>query len=230
MKNLVLYLTINYPTRQTFFEILDVVEEFKIGYVEIGIPVADPYLDGAIVRESQEKVFPDLTIEEITSVLTEICERYSFKIILMTYNEGVESFKLEQLSQSTYDAILCVDKKLDTEKYPGLVHTFSKHLDKAVVVSQLSQSSQFIYLVSGEGKTGEFDQLPDDYIELLPYVKKNTDLPVFVGFGVKDPEDIASILANGADGAIIGSEFIKRFNQGGIASLKAYLTEIRTVY
>ena len=158
MKNLVLYLTINYPTRQTFFEILDVVEEFKIGYVEIGIPVADPYLDGAIVRESQEKVFPDLTMDEITSVLTEIRERYSFKIILMTYNEGVESFKL------------------------------------------------------------------------LPYVKKNTDLPVFVGFGVKDPEDIASILANGADGAIIGSEFIKRFNQGGIASLKAYLTEIRTVY
>ncbi len=126
MKNLVLYLTINYPTRQTFFEILDVVEEFKIGYVEIGIPVADPYLDGAIVRESQEKVFPDLTMEEITSVLAEIRERYSFKIILMTYNEGVESFKLEQLSQSTYDAILCVDKKLDTEKYPGLVHTFSK--------------------------------------------------------------------------------------------------------
>ncbi|MGP5431447.1 tryptophan synthase subunit alpha [Enterococcus malodoratus] len=230
MKNLVLYLTINYPTRQTFFEILDVVEEFKTGYVEIGIPVADPYLDGAIVRESQEKVFPDLTMDEITSVLTEIRERYSFKIILMTYNEGVESFKLEQLSQSTYDAILCVDKKLDTEKYPGLVHTFSKQLDKTAVASQLSQSSQFIYLVSGEGKTGEFDQLPNDYIELLPYVKKNTDLPVFVGFGVKDPEDIASILANGADGAIIGSEFIKRFNQGGIASLKAYLTEIRTVY
>ena len=87
MKNLVLYLTINYPTREKFFEILDIVEEFQIGYVEIGIPVSDPYIDGSIVRESQEKVFSTLSIKEIDSVLQEIRERYTFKVILMTYNE-----------------------------------------------------------------------------------------------------------------------------------------------
>ncbi|MEQ7197697.1 tryptophan synthase subunit alpha, partial [Enterococcus avium] len=88
MKNLVLYLTINYPTRERFFEILDIVEEFQIGYVEIGIPVSDPYVDGSTVRKSQEKVFPTMSIKEIESVLHEIRKRYSFKVILMTYNEG----------------------------------------------------------------------------------------------------------------------------------------------
>lgn len=230
MKNLVLYLTINYPTRQTFFEILDVVEKFQIGYVEVGIPVADPYVDGLTVRESQEKVFPTLSTKEIASVLSEIRERYSFKTILMTYYEGVEHFKLGQLSRTLYDAILCIDRKLPEENYSGLVHTFTRNMDKNLIDSQLSQSSQFIYLVSGEGKTGEFNQLPEDYVDLITYLKNGTQLPVFVGFGVKSSADISSILANGADGAIIGSEFIKRFNEGGIPSIEEYLSGISEIY
>lgn len=230
MKNLVLYLTINYPTREKFFEILDIVEEFQIGYVEIGIPVSDPYIDGSIVRESQEKVFSTLSIKEIDSVLQEIRERYTFKVILMTYNEGVEEFKLGQLSKTRYDAILCVDKKLPEDNFSGLVHTFTKNMDKEAINNQLAKSPQFVYLVSGEGKTGEFIQLPKDYVDIVPYLKANTQLPVFVGFGVKNSTDIASILANGADGAIIGSEFIKRFNEGGISSIKEYLSKIRSVY
>ena len=230
MKNLVLYLTINYPTRERFFEILDILEEFQIGYVEIGIPVSDPYVDGSTVRKSQEKVFPTMSIKEIESVLHEIRKRYSFKVILMTYNEGVEEFKLGQLSQMLYDSILCVDKILPKGDFSGLVHTFTKNMDKDLIDSQLAESSQFIYLVSGEGKTGEFAQLPEDYVDLVPYLQANTQLPVFVGFGVKNPTDIASILANGADGVIIGSEFIKRFNEGGISSIKEYLSEIHSVY
>ena len=136
MKNLVLYLTINYPTREKFFEILDIVEEFQIGYIEIGIPVSDPYIDGSIVRESQEKVFSTLSIKEIDSVLQEIRERYTFKVILMTYNEGVEEFKLGQLSKTRYDAILCVDKKLPEDNFSGLVHTFTKNMDKEAINNQ----------------------------------------------------------------------------------------------
>lgn len=230
MKNLVLYLTINYPTQQTFFEILDVIEEFQIGYVEIGIPVSDPYLDGSVVRKSQEKVISDLSAEKIAAVLSEIRERYSFKTILMTYYEGVKHFKLEKLARRLYDAILCVDKNLTGDNYPGFVHTFSQDMDQGLIVSQLSQSSQFIYLVSGEGKTGEFNQLPEEYTKILPYVKKKTNLPIFVGFGVKNQQDIASLLANGADGAIIGSEFIKQFNEGGISGIREYLTDIQAVF
>jgi tryptophan synthase alpha chain len=103
-------------------------------------------------------------------------------------------------------------------------------MDKEAINNQLAKSSQFVYLVSGEGKTGEFIQLPKDYVDIVPYLKANTQLPVFVGFGVKNSTDIASILANGADGAIIGSEFIKRFNEGGISSIKEYLSKIRSVY
>lgn len=230
MKNLALYLTINYPSRASFFEILDVIEAFQIGYVEIGIPVTNPHVDGAVVRRTQEEVFPKLTTQEIESVLSEVRKRYSFKIILMTYYEGVEYFNLNQLSQKLYDAVLCVDKELNSERFSGLVHTFNCGMDQKEVDRQLSQSSQFIYLVSGEGKTGEMAQLPNDYKEILPSIKSKTELPVFVGFGVKEPKDITSILKSGADGAIIGSEFIKQFNEAGFSGIKNYLTDIQTAY
>ncbi len=67
-----------------------------------------------------------MSIKEIESVLHEIRKRYSFKVILMTYNEGVEEFKLGQLSQMLYDAILCVDKILPKGDFSGLVHTLRK--------------------------------------------------------------------------------------------------------
>lgn len=230
MKNLVLYLTINYPTKSQFFEILDVIEKFHVGYVEIGIPVSDPYLDGSTVKKSQEMVFPRLSSETIVSLLREIRERYSFKLILMTYSEGVKQFELFQMSKNLYDALLCVDEELEEEMFSGLVHTFTKNMDRAEIDLKLSQSSEFVYLVSGEGKTGEFTHLPDDYTELLPYVKRNTELPVFVGFGVKNSADIRSILDNGGDGAIIGSEFINRYNEDGIFGIEQYLSEIQNVY
>lgn len=84
--------------------------------------------------------------------------------------------------------------------------------------------------MSGKGKTGEFTQLPTDYLKLLPYVKRRSELPTFVGFGVKTPDDVAEILANGADGAIIGSEFIKQFNEGGITGIKEYLSELQPIF
>lgn len=229
MNNLALYVTINYPTRETFFEILDVIEQFQVGYVEVGIPVENPHLDGGVVRKTQELVYPKLSQEEIVSVLKEIRQRYQFKVILMTYQQGLEHFQLSQVPQQLYDAVLCVDEELDQTQYPGLVHIFTNHLDQATIDEQLANSSQFIYVVSGEGKTGEFEELPEDYLQLLPYIKEHTQLPVFVGFGVKTVEDVASILANGADGAIIGSEFIKHFNQSQLFGIVNYLKELEAI-
>lgn len=112
------------------FEMLDVVAAFGIGYVEIGIPVEEPHLDGAVVRQTQEKIFPDLTKAEIVSVLAEIRSRYSFNVILMTYQSGVDSFQLDQLSQELYDAILCVDQTFDGKFAGKLVHTFTTAMGK----------------------------------------------------------------------------------------------------
>ena len=230
MNNLVLYVTINYPTREKFFEILDVIEESNVGYVEIGIPVANPYVDGGVVRKTQEQVYPTLTQQEIISVLEEIRRQYSFRVILMTYHEGVEHFQLSQIARTLYDAILCVDKYLDQKNYTGLVHTFTHKLDQEILAEQLTSSSEFIYLVSGEGKTGEFTQLPNEYIPLLACLKPKTKLPIFVGFGVKESEDIISILNEGADGAIIGSEFIKRYDADGISGIKKYLQALQGAF
>lgn len=56
MKNLVFYLTLHYPDKETFFRILELLDKEKAGYVEIGIPVSDPYVDGGVIRQTHKEV------------------------------------------------------------------------------------------------------------------------------------------------------------------------------
>lgn len=229
MNNLVLYVTLNYPDRKHFFEILDVIEENEVGYLELGIPVSNPYMDGKIVREAQRKVLKDISFQEIISVLKEIKRRYSFKVILMTYFEGVDCFQLSNISKDLYNGILCVDASLPKEQYPGIVHIITSEMDRQKIDGLLLDASQFIYVTSGNGKTGEFTHLPNEYIENVNYIKSRVSLPVFVGFGIKTDDDIKQVIANGADGAIIGSEFLKTYNKDGISGIKKYLSALNSL-
>lgn len=216
----------NYPDKQTFFDILDVVDQVGVGYVEIGVPVSNPFLDGEVVRRSQEQVMDAISHDEVVDTLTAMRKKYRFRIILMTYYEGVSRYALDKLDHALYDALLCVDKRLDEQNYTGLVHTFTSGMAPVEVKQLVAGSSEFIYVISGSGKTGEFTSLPTEYIETVAQIKPLTDLPVLVGFGVKDRADIETVLQNGADGAVIGSEFLKRVASGGVGGVREYLGEL----
>ena len=223
MKNLALYLTINYPNKATFFEVLDVIEQKGIGFVEIGVPVTNPFLDGQVIKSSQEKVIDSINHEEIHDTLELMRKRYTFKIILMTYYEGVKRYAIDELSPSLYDGLLCVDKELDPKGYPGLVHTFTGDMEQDVLIKRLNDSSEFIYVISGTGKTGEFATLPTEYVDVIPVIKAHSKLPVLVGFGIKNKSDVETVIKNGADGAVIGSEFLHRLNEKGVLGIKEYI-------
>ena len=85
----------------------------------------------------------------------------------------------------------------------------------------------FAYVVSGEGKTGSFNKLPEEYVEVVKKVKSVSKIPAYVGFGIKSAEDVKEVMKNGADGAIIGTEFIKQYQHGGLEALNAYLEELK---
>jgi len=71
------------------------------------------------------------------------------------------------------------------------------------------QSSGFVYLVSVLGITGERDALPLELGQFVARVRDRTQKPLAVGFGISKPEHVKTILENGADGAIIGSAFVR---------------------
>ncbi len=228
MKHLVFYIPLHYPDRERFFEILQLLDKEGAGYVEVGIPVSDPYMDGEIIRESNREILKqNLTGEDVITSLKEIRSRFHFKVVIMTYQEGVERFGLTHIPDELYDGFICVNGDYP----PDMLHDQIRVLDQSKDIDEMKQALKhnhlFAYVVSGEGKTGSFNKLPDQYIEVVKNVKTIASIPAFVGFGVKSAVDVKMVMENGADGAIIGTEFIRRYQQGGFEALKSYIGELK---
>lgn len=227
MKNIAIFTMLHYPDKATFFSLLDLLAEHSIGYVELGIPVEDPYTDGKIIQQVHQDVLKKgLTHGEIMETLKEIRDKYAFNVVLMTYKSGVETFQLELLDTALYDGIICVDALLNSDRFPSPIHIYSEQMEDFELKTRSQQKSLFNYVVSGQGKTGTFKELPTEYIKTIRRLKANSaSSKNFVGFGVKNQVDRETVLNNGADGIIIGTEFLKQFNDGGIEGVKLFLEQ-----
>lgn len=227
MKDLVLYITAGYPDEKTFFKTLDLMNEQNVPILELGIPAEDPFLDGDIIRQSHKKVLETgIDWTKLVDLLENIRIKYQFRVILMTYREGISRFRLSQLDTALYDGVLCVDKTLTIASGMKPVQIYNGAMDEEEIMEHLKENTNFAYVMSGTGKTGSFRRLPDGYIKTLSFLKQKTDLPVYVGFGIKTLEDVKNVCSHGADGVIIGSHFMKVMRDGGITECKNYLNII----
>ena len=110
MKNVVFYLPVNYPDKTSFFQLLKALDESGVGFVELGIPTMDAYMDGPLIKDALATVMTEgFTREDLIAVLSTIKSRFSFSVILMTYESGRQNYHLDRLSTELYDGILCVD-------------------------------------------------------------------------------------------------------------------------
>ncbi|QWT17538.1 tryptophan synthase subunit alpha [Collinsella sp. zg1085] len=225
-KHMVFYLMLGYPNWDMFYAVLDELEVRGIGYVEIGIPALDPYADGAVIRHAHEQVRGCLTREDIVDALGKIRHRYSFRVVLMTYGESLDCYELSRLERWRYDAVLCLDCELRVADYSGIVRVFSGETDEAEMHHMLGQCSEFAYVVTGSGLTGQTGPLPTEFITTIARIRGYSEIPVFVGFGLSSKEDIQTVVHSGADGAIIGSELIRRIDAGGVVAVREYLAAL----
>ncbi|MCA9766068.1 MAG: tryptophan synthase subunit alpha [Carnobacterium sp.] len=230
MTNLAFYVPLHYPNRNDFFAILDTLEKHNAAYVEIGIPVKNPFMDGELIKEAHKLILEqELNHDSLIKTLKEIKKKYTFKVILMTYKEGVNSFSLKKIPDYLYEGLLCVDDTITKNDFEHPIQIYPPKIKEEEVISLLKNNELFSYVISGEGKTGTFSKVSDQYIDTIHIIKKHSSLPILVGFGIKTPQDIASVLLNGADGAIIGTEFLKKFKKEGLEGINDYLESFKDI-
>lgn len=231
MHPLVIYVPIHYPTKTGFFEILDVLDAHDIGYVEIGIPANDPFMDGELIQTAHSHILSQgIDNQSILKTLKEIKERYSFKVILMTYKQAMDKFDMKKIPHCFYDAILCVDADLAVEDFSGFIHIFKQGMDAAAIDKCISTSVLFTYVVSSEGKTGGELSISSESKNMIDYLNTYSDAPPFVGFGVRTKEDVRQVLRSGAKGAIIGTEFIRQYQMKGKVGINKYIADLTNLF
>ncbi|WP_039917703.1 tryptophan synthase subunit alpha [Cellvibrio mixtus] len=223
-KILVAYVVNGDPFPQATLPTLHAMVEQGVDVIELGVPFSDPMAEGPVIQKGHERA-----LEHGTSLngTLEIVKQFratnnTTPVVLMGYANPVERFGYAEFAKAAanagVDGLLTVDlppeevavlkAELDAN---GLDNIFLLAPTTTVERAQkiAAHASGFLYYVSLKGVTGAGHLDVDAVKTKLAEFGKLTDLPVCVGFGIKDPET-AKAVAGLADGVVVGSVLVDK--------------------
>ena len=221
---LVPFIPAGYPDLATTAAALPALEAAGASAIEIGFPFSDPIADGPTIQEAftaalaRNKIRVGDVFESVASVRATVriplVSMVSYSIV---FRYGVGRF-VDAARAAGFDGLILPD--LPPPEAQAVCDTVrAGGLDTVLLVAPTTTpqrrreiarlSSGFVYYLSVSGITGERDDLPPDLEQNVRQLRELTDTPVCVGFGVSKPRHLAR-LQGVADGAIVGSGFVKR--------------------
>ena len=240
-KTLIAYLTVGYPDIETTYEVASILSKEGCDIIELGIPFSDPLADGVTIqRASYQALQQGITPQVCLEVAHQLRQRIATPLVFMTYYNPVFNFGLEAFCQASVRAgidgliipdlppeegteLEAITKKLKLDLIYLLAPTSTE--ERISMVGKRSRG--FIYLVSVTGVTGARKTLPLELEGFVQRVRRKTQQPLCIGFGISTPEQ-ASRVARIADGIIVGSHFIRLMEgDATFSSLKAFTSSLR---
>ena len=224
---LVTFVTAGDPGYDTSLELLRALPDAGADVIELGMPFTDPMADGpAIQASSLRALAAGQNMIKTLKLVSEFREGDNdTPIVLMGYYNpiyiyGVDRF-IADAKAAGVDGLIVVDLPPEEDHelcIPALgeglnfIRLATPTTDDKRLPKVLTNTSGFVYYVSVTGITGS--KAPDisRVNEAVSRIKRHTDLPVAVGFGVRTAEQAAGI-ASGADGVVVGSALVNTIKE-----------------
>jgi tryptophan synthase alpha chain len=191
--------------------------------LEIGFPYSDPLADGPTIQAADERALHSgINTDKVFSLIHEIRSFYKGPISVLVYANlvyqyGIDNF-YKQAAKSGIDGVLVPDVPYE-ESEPFVLAAKKHKVSPVFMVTQtttgerlekiLKHAEGYLYLVSVLGVTGSRNSLGNDTFDFIKRIKKNTTLPLALGFGISTKEHINNAAKAGIDGVIVGSAIIK---------------------
>ena len=211
---------------------LDALVEGGADVIELGMPFTDPMADGpAIQAANLRSLGKGTTTADVLAIARAFRQRHpEVPLVLMGYanpmvRRGPEWFAAEAAA-SGVDGVICVDlaPEEDVDLGPALreqgvdpIRLATPTTDDARLPTVLDGAGGFLYYVSVAGITGKQQAALDSIEQAVARLKRHTQLPVAVGFGVRTPEQ-ARAIARVADGVVVGSALVELVGEYGAAA------------
>jgi tryptophan synthase alpha chain len=193
-----------------------------VDLLEVGIPFSDPVADGPVIQKAMVRALEAKTnADTVLELVAQIRKESEVPIILFTYfnpiQDRLKSF-LTRAKEAGADGILVVDLPPEEASEYQRLCLVSK-LDPIFVVAPSTPEARikemarlgrgFIYYACRKGTTGARSGLPEDLEEKISLIRKATNLPIAVGFGVSEPQAAKNILQI-ADAFVVGAYLVEK--------------------
>ncbi|HKP45985.1 MAG TPA: tryptophan synthase subunit alpha [Pyrinomonadaceae bacterium] len=194
--------------------------------IELGVPFSDPVADGEVIQRASERALHHgTTLRAVLDCVARSRQHIDIPIVLFTYFNPVLQFGEEHLAREAkrtgVDAVLITDLiPEEAQSWTTLLHQLG--LDPIFLVAPTTsdarlkriaqQARGFIYAIARAGVTGARTTLPRDAEPLVTRIRMVSDLPIAVGFGVSNREQVEQVWRF-ADAAVIGSAIVKEIER-----------------
>jgi tryptophan synthase alpha chain len=222
----VAYVCAGDPNMDESLRIMKALEAAGADLIELGVPFSDPMADGVVNQMAAHRALEaGASFPAVLGLIRKFRETSEVPIVLFTYLNPVYTYGFAKFHQdsaaSGVDGVLLLDlPPEEAEKNKDIQETAElKHIRLIAPttpderIPRLAGSAEgFIYYVSREGVTGAQTSLAEGIAENVANIKKHTDVPIVVGFGISTPEQSATVAA-AADGVVVGSAIVRVIEQ-----------------
>ncbi len=244
-KGLIPFVTAGDPHPNMTVDVMHALVKGGTDIIELGVPFSDPMADGPVIQRSSERALAQgVTLRQcLENVKTFRIQNQQTPVVLMGYANPIEQMGHAEFAKAAkavgVDGVLIVDyPPEECEEFAKQMR--SNGIDPIFLLAPTSNQQRiahaaqiaagYIYYVSLRGVTGANTLNNSDVASVLPLIRQETNIPVAVGFGIRDAAS-AKAVSQTADAVVIGSRIVQLLEEAKpgeeLASLEHFIHEIR---
>ena len=237
-----IYFTSGFPELEDTTKVIAALEKSGVDFIEVGLPYSDPLADGPTIQDSSQKALGNvINLDIIFEQLMTIKSTNTTPLVLMGYLNQMLKYGEEKFCQKVVDCgietLIIPDLPMVEyenhyqalfEKY-GLTNVFliTPNTEVERIQKIDSYTKDFIYVVASSSITGAKGEISTQQIAYFERIQAmGLKSKLIVGFGISDKSTFQTACSY-ADGAIIGSAFIKYLDHNGIEKIDDFIKPIR---
>lgn len=239
-KALITFLTVGDPDIETSEQAILAMQEEGVDLVELGVPFSDPAADGPTIQRADERALVAGTdIFKVFDLVQKIRDKVKIPMVFLLYYNVIVQYGTEEFfkrcADTGIDGLIIPDLPYEegdeikeyTEKYGVYQINLVSPTSKGRIEEIAKNSKGFLYCVSSLGVTGEKSAFKTDFDDFAGTIKKYSDIPACVGFGISNSEHVRE-LKKYFDGVIVGSAVVKALADKGIDGLREKVSELKS--
>lgn len=233
------YLPVGFPNLQTSIDASVTLANNGIDVLELGLPYSDPVMDGPVIQAATQRALAEgFRVRQLFPALREIVSQTDIPVVVMTYWNPVSQYGAQRFADdlsAAGGAGLITPDLIPDEASEWMTAAEKADLDRIFLAAPSSSETRlrqaveasrgFVYTVSTMGITGARSDVDSAASALVARLREVGVENACVGLGISTAQQVREVLEY-ADGAIIGSAFVRALAEGGLERLAAVASDL----